>query len=282
MPSHRAGPKLALSTRVREHPVTKAMVEVLDNDIVTLAHDLGYAGLCIRPSYLRHASERGETPASLQKRLHGVGLQVSMVTPSLDVVTNSDRAAGSLADIAWQLDIAEALGTNLVRIGMRSITDVPQAQRAADEAAERGIRLAHQIHLRTPFDSVDGALDALDAIARPNFGVIYEPANLALSGAPFSARDLERLLQFIFNVYLQNVRRLATPSGERWTDGGAVDVEHVGIGDAGDVQIGAVLDELRRLGYEGWITVHSPGANKGDGDREAAAAFEFLSEAVHR
>ncbi|MEZ4729587.1 MAG: hypothetical protein R3E79_20855 [Caldilineaceae bacterium] len=61
---------------------------------------------------------------------------------------------------------------------------------AADEARERNIRLAHQSHTQSIFETVAGSLDILQRVGRPNFGIIYEPANLALCGEAYGPATL--------------------------------------------------------------------------------------------
>ena len=71
---------------------------------------------------------------------------------------------------------------------MKVEADIPWAQRAADEAAERGIRLAHQSHTQSLFETVEGSIDVLKRVGRQNFGIIYEPANLDLCGQDYGVR----------------------------------------------------------------------------------------------
>jgi sugar phosphate isomerase/epimerase len=257
---------IALSTRVTEDPVSKAAIAEVD--AVDLARDIGYAGVCVRPTYL--ASVYGaEGLAGFRQRLDGAQLRVSMVTCSLDVVKNTEDAGRSLTDIGWQLDIADALGSDLVRVGMRHQDEVPLAQRAADQAAERGVRLAHQTHLQTPFDTVQASCDVLRQIGRANFGMIFEPANLHLQGSQYGQRETDMIAPHIFNVYLQN---LVVASGDQGLR--SPPYVHVGIADQGDIFIRSFMESLERIGYTGWITVHSP---RSAGEDEAARAFNYLS-----
>jgi sugar phosphate isomerase/epimerase len=259
---------LALSTRITEDPVSKVTMAG-GLDAADLAKDLGYRGVCVRPTYLA-GMQGAEGMAALRARLDAAQLQVSMVTCSLDVVKNTASAGLSLVDIGWQLDIAATLGVDLLRVGMRHRDEIPLAQCAADQAAERGMRLAHQTHLRTPFETVEGSCDVLQEIARANFGIIYEPANLHLSGSSYGERETEMIAPHIFNVYLQNL--LQTDAGNR--DPGSPTYVHVGLAEHGDVCIGGFIDCLRHIGYTGWITVHSP---RSAGEDEARDAFRYLS-----
>ena len=66
-----------------------------------------------------------------------------MVTGDIGLAVNNDKAQMALRNITPYLDLAEATGSRLVRVMMKTDSDIIWAQSAADEAAERGITLAH-------------------------------------------------------------------------------------------------------------------------------------------
>ena len=80
---------------------------------------------------------------------------------------------------------------------MKVEADIAWAQRASDEAAERGIRLAHQSHTQSLFETVDGSVDVLQRVGRENFGIIYEPANLDLCGQDYGVETLKRFSPYL-------------------------------------------------------------------------------------
>jgi sugar phosphate isomerase/epimerase len=57
-----------------------------------------------------------------------------------------------------------------------------------DETRERGIRLAHQSHCASLFETVAGSLRVLQRVDRPNFGIIYEPANWLIAGEDYAVK----------------------------------------------------------------------------------------------
>ena len=129
--------------------------------------------------------------------------------------------------------------------------------RASDEAAERGIRLAHQCHIASLFETIEGSLDVLRRVNRPNFGVIYEPANLRMCGQAYGAEALNAFRPYLFNVYLQNY--LPDPEGrariETWVRG-TVRFEHIPLHDPRGMNWREVFDGLGAVGYDGYVTVH--------------------------
>ena len=110
------------------------------------------------------------------------GLKASMVMGNVPLAANNAEAPDCLRNITPHLDLAERLGAALVRIMLQSEADIPHAQRAADEAAERGITLAQQTHWGTLCETVEESLDVVRRMDRQNFGITFEPANLLACG----------------------------------------------------------------------------------------------------
>src|SRR5262245_54220041 len=260
--------KLSLSVRVAEAPC-KTRLTVPFRDLVQLAAELGYRAVCMRASAGGVGTPRPELER-MRAEIERAGLAVSMVTADCDVPLNNDRGPDSLRRIGPSLDVAEALGATLVRVCLKTTADVEPARRAADEAARRGIRLAHQCHTATLFETIEGSLEVLGKIGRANFGLIYEPTNLMLCGQPYGLEALRRLAPHLMNVYVQNHR--LDPSGpvalETWCLGER-NFHHLPIWEPGGVDFPAVVAALREVGYAGFVTVHQAyGALMGP--REAA------------
>src|SRR2546423_714680 len=60
--------------------------------------------------------------------------------------------------------------------------------------------------LFVPFEEVEPMLAVLAEIGQPNFGLIYEPANLLLNGQSYGLDTLQMLKPHLMNVYVQNHR----------------------------------------------------------------------------
>jgi sugar phosphate isomerase/epimerase len=262
--------KLSLSVRIAES-ACKTRLNVPFTDLVQLAAELGYEAICMRASAGGIETPRAELER-MRAEIERAGLTVSMVTADFDVPLNNTRGPNSLRDIRPSLEVAEALGGTLIRVCMKSAEDIPHAQRAADEAAHRGIRLAHQCHTTTLFETVDQTLEVLNNIGRSNFGLIYEPANLMLCGQPYNVETLRRFQPYLLNVYVQNHQ--LDPQGpvtlETWCLGDRR-FHHIPIWQPGGVDFPAVFAGLRDIGYDGCVTVHQAYAEL-MGPREAAVA----------
>ncbi len=247
--------KLSLSVRIAESDC-KTRLSVPVQELLRLAAAEGYSAVCMRASaggIHSPVAQLQETAAAIRS----FGLTVSMVTADFDVPLNNDQGPDSLRNIDPSLDVAEIFGASLVRVCLKSQDDIPYAQQAADRAALRGIRLAHQCHTTTLFETVDQCVNTLKAIDRPNFGIIYEPANLMLCGQSYGTETLRRLQPWLVNVYVQNHRLAADGpvSLETWCLGERT-FHHLPIWESGGVNFPEVIKGLEDIGYTGFITIH--------------------------
>ncbi|MBI3976766.1 MAG: sugar phosphate isomerase/epimerase [Chloroflexi bacterium] len=251
--------KLSLSVRIAESPAQKGATAIPIEQLAPLARACGYEAICLRASVVSIDSSP-ERVAAVRETLATNGLAVSMVTGDTQLAANLDeRAVQAIRNITPYLDLAERLGCTLLRVMMHTEADIPWAQRAADEARERGIGLAHQIHLATLCETVDGALATIRAVNRPNFGITYEPANLLAMGQEWGAGVIERLAPHIVNAYFQNF--VLDPEGpvmwamvgRGWDRG-----RYLPLSDPSGVAVEPVVQGLKAIGYDGWFTIHQP------------------------
>jgi len=271
--------KLSLSVRVAESATRKDRAAMPIEELAPRARDLGYEALCMRASVVSVTSppERVDEVRALLDRL---GLGVSMVTGDLALAANTPDATATLHDVSPYLDLAERLGSDRIRVMMHGDEDVALARRAADVARERGISLCHQMHFGTLFETVDDALDVVTRVDRPNFGITFEPANLLICGDDYGPAAIERLAPYILNAYFQNIRLdpegdVVHPTRRR----GGVPAFYVPIDDRSAIDVGMIVDNLKRVGYDGWFTAHQPlrpGQTVADAIAEGYAAIAPL------
>ena len=261
--------KLSLSVRVAEAPC-KTRLNVPFADVVQLAAEYGYGAICLRASAGGVGTPRDEL-IRMRDKVARAGLVISMVTADSDVPLNNEHGPDSLQNIGPSLDVAEAVGCDLIRVCLKQASDIDPAKRAADLAAERGIRLAHQCHTTTLFEEVEPSIALLKRINRRNFGLIYEPINLLVCGQPYGLETLEAFAPYLMNVYLQNHR--LDPQGpaalETWCLGERR-FHHIPLWEPGGVDFSEVARGLHAIGYDGFVTVHQAYAEL-MGPREATA-----------
>src|SRR5262249_21657781 len=128
------------------------------------------------------------------------------------------------------------------------------AGRAAEHAARRGIGPAHQCHSSSLFEEVTPMLAVLAEIGQPNFGLIYEPANLLLCGQSYGPDTLAKLQPHLMNVYVQNHRLDEHGPSALTTYGrGEVRYQQLDPWETGGVDFRLVAAGLRGIGLSGFF-----------------------------
>ena len=248
--------KLSVSVRVAEKFDSKRESSMDLASLGKLASEAGFAAICMRASQVgTHTPVEQVAEAGLL--LGRAGLEVSMVTGDFPIPENSDEGPAALRNITPYLDLAGALGSDLLRVCMKTEEDISWAQRASDEAEERGMRLVHQCHAQSLFEQVNRSLEVVGLVGRDNFGMVYEPANLELCGEDYGAETIKKLAPHIFNVYLQNQK--VKPDGsdvmKTWVRGD-VTVDQVPIWEPGGIDYPMIIAALKDVGYDKYVTVH--------------------------
>jgi sugar phosphate isomerase/epimerase len=261
--------QLSLSVRIVEAPC-KTRLNLPFEQFVEIARETGYSSICMRAS-AGGVDTPPEQLGEMRQMVEDAGLSVSMVTADVNVPLNNAHGPDSLREIGPSLVVATALGCDLIRVCLKTPEDIPHARRAAIAAAQRGIRLAHQCHTESLFEEVEPMLKVLDEIGQPNFGIIYEPANLLLCGQSYGLDTLEKLRPHLMNVYVQNHRLNPTGSESLPTYcRGTVRFDPLDPADPGGVDFDTVCEALRQVGYEGTLTIHQA---QGLDTAEKARAF---------
>ena len=257
--------KLSLSVRVAEAPGSKEETVIRIEQLIGIAAQTGYDAVCMRASQIGIQTPVEDVTRTRQL-LTRKSLHVSMVTGDFPIPINDHRGPDALRNITPYLDLANMLEADLIRIAMKKEADIIWAQRSADEAAERQIRVAHQSHTKSLFEMVEGSVNVIEAVARPNFGLIYEPSNLMMCGQTYGLETLKRFAPYLFNVYLQNYTLDGT--GYR----------QLRLQDKGGINFDQVFEGLDRIGYHGYVTVHdSPLANT---EQAAIQSHNYLKQLI--
>lgn len=255
--------KLSVSCRIAEGFLSKEEASMSFRELADLAVAAGYDAICMRASQIGVKSSSAEVREARQI-LDDRGLGVTMITGDFDIVYNNDRGPNCLRNIGPYLDLAEALDAPLLRVCIKQRDDIAHAQSAADLAGERGLKLVHQCHVLSLFETLDEIEAHVREIDRPNFGIIFEAANLEQCKQDYGIPAIERLAPWIENVYLQNQR--FGPEGsitlESWCCG-PVSFDVCEIPEPGGIDFASVFSGLRKMGYDGPVTVHQSAVEDG-------------------
>jgi sugar phosphate isomerase/epimerase len=272
--------RFSVSCRIAEGFLSKEEASMSFEELADLAVAAGYDAICMRASQIGVQSS-DEVVREARRILDDRGLGVSMISGDFDIVYNNDRGPACLRDIVPYLDLAEALGAALIRVCIKQQDDIAYAQDAADEAAKRGLKLVHQCHIQSLFETLDEIVSRLREIDRPNFGLIFEAANLEQCGQDYGPAAIKRLAPWIENVYLQNQRLGSNGSITLGTwCRGPVSLDVTQIHDSGGIDFASVFEGLRNIGYDAIVTVHqSAPENKETSPLDAATqTAQFLRQ----
>ena len=265
--------KLSLSARIAEQEHKKDSTAISFPELADLASDTGYSGLCIRPSQVTVNSPE-EQIREMRQVLDRSGMVASMVTLDPIIAENTEHAGKPQREIGRHLDIAEMLGCDLIRVAIKNDDDIEWTSRACDEAGERGIRLQHQTHTDSLFETVDQCLEAIKRVDRPNFGLTLEPGNLVLCGEDYGPDSIARLGPYIFNVYVQNLRLSETGSSSVPTLSGEARYDRLVVGEEGGIDFESFFAGLKAVDYDGFVTMHQPSMP----DRTPRQLAEFMAD----
>lgn len=274
--------QLSLSVRISEGFLSKEEAIHSFGEVARIAKSAGYDAVCMRASQVGVQSSSAQVNGAVQV-LKAEELGVSMLTGDFDVVYNNQRGPDCLRNITPYLKLAQHLGAPLVRVALKRESDIPWAQRAADEAGAYGIKLVHQCHTLSLFETIDSIQQTLEQIDRPNFGLIYEPANLELCGQDYGPQTVRRLASWIFNVYLQN--QVLSPNGKIKLDTqcrGPVSFDLIQVHASGGIDYARVFEGLRQVSYNGTVTVHQSAPEGESAETSARLTAEFLRTELAR
>ena len=240
-------------------------------ELCDLASKAGYEGLCMRASQIGIHSADEEIRQAVEI-IRDRDLKVTMVSGDFDIVYNNENGPNCLRNITPYLKLAETLGAGLIRVCIKTEDDLRVAQRAADEAIERNVTLVHQCHVQSLFETLDQIETGLRTINRPNFGLIYEAANLEECRQDYGVASIQRLAPWIKNVYLQN--QALNPKGavtlETWTHG-PISFDIIDIPESGGLRFSEIIAGLKQVDYQGYLTVHQSAPEDGSNPTRSAA-----------
>jgi sugar phosphate isomerase/epimerase len=288
-------PKLAAFPKAYMHALCKDGSMTI-SEWIALASTLGVQGLEWYAGFLEMGDER-QWPR-FRKEVEERGMTIPMMCCSPDF-THPDAAFrdNEKAKQKRWIDMTEALGGSYCRVlsgqrrpelsidaGVEFAADCITA--CLDYAACRRITLVIENHYKDDFwqfpefaQKMDVFCQLVDKIQHPNFGVNYDPSNTYLAGE----EPLELLRRVSHRVVTMHAsdRYLIEGTIEdlRREEGGAAGyakrLSHGEIGK-GLNDYDAIFTELRRVGFDGWISIE----DGVDGFEQLQRSAEFLRKKI--
>jgi len=245
------------------------------SDWIRLASSLEIDGLEWYAGFLEMA-DRGNW-ARFRQEVEAAGMCIPMMCCSPDF-THPDAAfrASEIAKQKHWIDMTEALGGRYCRV----LSGQRRPELGVDEgvgfaadsiltclpyAADRGITLILENHYKDDFwefpefaQTMEVFCKLVDAIDHPSFGINYDPSNAYLAGED-PLELLKRISRRVVTMHASD-RYLAQGTLEdlrREEDGAAGYAKRLRHGEIGKGlnDYDAIFAELKRVGFDGWISI---------------------------
>jgi sugar phosphate isomerase/epimerase len=288
-------PKIAAFPKAYMHALCKDGSMRLE-EWFRLASGLGVDGVEFYAGFLE-MQERSNW-SGVRRQVESLGLVVPMMCCSPDF-THPDPMfrEEQIAKQKYWIDMTAALGGQYCRVlsgqkrpeltmeqGVRLAAD--SIQSCLPYAKERGITLILENHYKDDFweypefaQQMDVFCSLVNAIDDPNFGVNYDPSNAYIAGddpLELLKRVSHRVVtmhasdRYLIEGTLDDLRR-----EESGATGYAKRLRHGEIGK-GLNDYDAIFTELKRVGFDGWISIE----DGVDGIEQLARSAEFLRHKV--
>lgn len=288
-------PRLAAFPKAYMHALCKDGTMSL-SEWIALAAGLGVQGLDWYAGFLEMADEANWPRFRREVEARGMVIPMMCCSPDFTHPDAAFRAAEIAKQKRW-IAMTHALGGAYCRVlsGQRrpELSDEEGVQLAAESiraclpfAQERGVTLILENHYKDDFWQYPEFAQKLDvfcalvaAIEHPAFGVNYDPSNAYLAGddplellrsvAPHVV-TMHASDRYLIEGTLEDLRR-----EEGGAAGYAKRLRHGEIG-RGLNDYDAIFTELRRVGFDGWISIE----DGVDGIAQLQRSVDFLKRKI--
>jgi len=288
-------PKLAAFPKAYMHALCKDGTMKLI-EWIELAATLEIDGLEFYAGFLELAYESAWPDFRDEVNRRGMSIPMLCCSPDFTHPDESFRNTEIAKQQVW-IDMIHQLGGQYCRVlsGQRrpELTNDQGITLAADciyqclpYATERGITLIIENHYKDDFwqypefaQKMDVFCDLVKAVDHPNFGVNYDPSNAYLAGDD-PLELLRRVSDRVVTMHASDRYLIeGTLADLRAEEGGAAGyakrLRHGEIGK-GLNDYDAIFTELRRVGFDGWISIE----DGVDGIEQLRRSVEFLKKKI--
>lgn len=215
------------------------------NEQIQIAADLGYDGIEMRYPLI---PERNEWDATRQ-RLEKAGITLVFAPAMIP------RDEAGYEDATRVLDALKAMGGSYLKVIPSAEGDVEVMRRVADLGAERGIKVASQLHANTMTDTVARTESFLTAANHDNLGLIFDACHIPFVEELPIDTAVQRLKKWIWIANVQSYKLAAEGDGLQRSNIGGRDWVLALPGDPEGTDLATSMRSLKSAGYDGWVTV---------------------------
>ncbi len=203
------------------------------------------------------------------------GLSVAGLTPYLNLFNDLDETARKKEcdSLRRVTDMASALGARNVRVYGGRLVDgetdpdgrklealVRSMRECGDHAEKLGVRLNLENHFGTMTTTARETARVIRLVGHPAVGILYDQANIAFFPAEGYEEAIDLQKDKIHYVHCKDlVYRGGAPQKPRFSNVASVDEKertvHSRIPGEGILDWPGILRKLKRIGYDGWISL---------------------------
>jgi sugar phosphate isomerase/epimerase len=289
MPKLAAFPKAFMQALCKDGSMTVS-------EWISLASKLDIQGLEWYAGFLEMADESNWSRFRSEVEAHGKVIPMMCCSPDFTHPDPAFRAIEIAKQKHW-IDMTHALGGSYCRVlsgqrrpalsideGVKLAADAIEA--CLPYAQERGIRLNIENHYKDDFweypefaQQMEVFCKLVSRIDHPSFGVNYDPSNTYLAGED-PLELLKRVSTRVITMHASDrYLKEGTLEDLRREEGGATGyakrLSHGEIGK-GLNDYDAIFTELKRVGFDGWISIE----DGVDGMEQLARSVDFLKRKI--
>ncbi len=220
---------------------------------------IGHQGIefrCAADGQLNPDTYTPEWGERARRRAAELGLEIACLTPYYRDFVNPEKRESELAGMRRVIDIAAELGCPLVRsyggvppsaaFDERATRDATIAglRVLADYAAGKGVALCIETHAGSLTLTAEQTADLVEAVDRPNVGVLFDYAWVHYAAQEHAEEAVERCAPYILHCHVKD-----------WSyERGDPERRRSRLMGEGEVDWPVALAALKRSGYDGFLS----------------------------
>ncbi len=231
---------------------------------IEMAADAGYQAVDIRQNEDGcHITPdvKDDELRQIRAMVEDAGLKISGLTTYWEVGVSDVKAARHHQEgLQRGCQIAQILGAHLLRCSAADL-DLDtgyetqrklfrdQFMQAAEYGAEYDVTINFEQHSRTMGASAGQILDLTRGLPTEHIGIVYDPGNTIVEGFERVSSQVEMLRHLIKAVHVKNLIIESVTEPQECFPFNCVPL------DSGFLQWPAIINQLKRIGYDGYLTL---------------------------